>query len=96
MNSTDIAIVDIEWIKMCLVEQRYLLPNKFSIRLENKPSADTAPQKMSIEQLEKQMNRLDSSEKMHSYLQNCMIYLFKLDAKEEAIQKRLIHIGGGA
>ena len=52
--------------------------------------------RLTLEILDKQMNRLDSSEKMNNYLQNCMVYLFKIDCKEEPIQRRLIHLGGGA
>lgn len=95
-RSTEMPIVDIDWIKQCLLELRYITPEKFSIRPDDKSvKPDKSNIHVTIESLDKMADRLDPSERMLTYLSNCVFYLFKIESNEEAIQKRLIHMGGG-
>lgn len=98
IKSTSIPIVDQEWVRLCLLDNRFLLPDKFSILPDYQPPSETTQSfQISNEDLTRMMERVTSSERMMNYLMNCVIYISKLENKdEETIQQKLIHMGGGA
>lgn len=91
-----VPVVDQEWISMCILQNRFLQPERYSIRPEFQDLPEKSNFQVSNEMLDGIFEKLESSEKMLNYLMNCVIYVSKMDEKEERIQQRLIQFGGGA
>lgn len=101
IQASKIPIVDKEWLRECFLENRYLQPHRFlhfpaQFERKIKDAEAKMNQFASPQSLDRLMNRIEPSDKVLRYLSNCVFYLYDLDKKEEAIQKKLIHIGGGA
>jgi len=95
-------VVELQWISQCVIDGRYLLPDKFLARsaLDGKDlpvSKTLAPDKRMItaDSLDTIMNKIEASDKFLTYLSSCAVYLFRLSPDEDKIQRKLIHIGGG-
>ena len=96
LKSINIPVVDQDWIRNCILDNRFLLPDRFSIRTDRPQIQERSGFQVNLEALDKMMERIDSSDKMMNYLMNCVIYVSKLDPEEEKCQQRLIVMGGGA
>lgn len=96
LKSIKIPVVDQEWISQCFLNGKYLQPERYSIIPGQLSNIDKDSFKISLESLDSLMEKVDSSERMMNYLMNCVVYISRMDDKEERIQQRLIHLGGGA
>lgn len=96
LKSIKIPVVDQEWIRQCILDNRFLLPDRFSIRTDQVIVSEKPVFQVNLESLDKIMERIEPSDKMMNYLMNCVIYISKLESEEEKIQQRLIQMGGGA
>ena len=96
LKSVKVPVVDQEWISQCILHNRYLQPERYSIRPDQQNYSEKSRFNISLETLDLMMERIESSERMMNYLMNCIVYISKMDEQEEKIQQRLIQMGGGA
>lgn len=96
LKSIKIPVVDQEWISQCILHNRFLQPDRYSIRTDIQFVPERDEFKVELDFLEITMDKIESSDRMMNYLMNCVVYIPRMDQKEEQIQKRLIQLGGGA
>lgn len=96
LTSTRVPVVDQEWVSQCVLNDRLLQPERYSILPGQQGLFDRDNFKVPLDALESLMEKVESSDKMMTYLRNCVIYISKMDENQEQVQQRLIQIGGGA
>lgn len=96
LKSIKIPVVDQEWISACILHNRFLQPERYSIIPDQQNFLEKVNFTITLEHVESIIEKLESSDRMMSYLMNCVVYISKIGEKEERLQQRLIHMGGGA
>ena len=96
LKSTKTPLVDQEWISQCILNNRFLQPERYSIRPDQQNLPEKPFSNFTLEHVESMMEKIEPSDRMMNYLVNCVVYTSKLGDKEEKLQQRLIHMGGGA
>lgn len=96
LKSIKIPVVDHEWVSQCFLHNRYLQPERYSIRNDQLPFVEKEVFKPSLETLDAIMEKIESTDRMMNYLVNCVVYISKMAEGEQKIQQRLVHLGGGA
>lgn len=96
MNSTKSQVVSIDWARQCILENRFMNPDFFSIKMGEERKPQAANSNIRLKDADHFMNKLESSDRFWNYLVSSVIYFHGLEGDELELQKRLVHIGGGA
>ena len=94
MNSSKIPVVSIDWVRQCVLEDRFMNPEIFSIKgEERKPPRSNS--NLTLKEADHFMNIVESSDRLWNYLVSSVVYFHGLEGEELEMQKKLVHLGGG-